>query len=367
MPVRHEHGTMGKSDFICNVLVLGRTGSGKSSLLNYLTGEKLADSGVGKPVTGEGIYEYETKVNGQPVRIFDSWGIEANKTEEWNKLLASELSKRGADKDISEWFHAIVYCINGAGHRVEDIDIAIIKDFIDSKNHIVVVCTNADKIDSSDEQKLKECIVKECGITKDGVVGTCSVSKQIRGSYSVPFGRDILQQSIFIGWKRSVIDLLPKRCIYLAEREIDHLRRKLKAKLYVNSGDISMWDNSEIVKEIGGLFSEFYGNIDEMLSKIVQHELSLCANCQQQLCEALLPGFNINNIRSLSSVVTGLNVLFPTDGTIERIFNWFLGCAKDNARKEIEELIDRNVCVLIANLKSQEPKIKAKIEEILLG
>ena len=67
-------------DFICNVLIIGETGAGKSTLLNYLCDKKIADTGTGKPVTGEGIYEYNVNINNQEVRLFDSWGIEAGKT-----------------------------------------------------------------------------------------------------------------------------------------------------------------------------------------------------------------------------------------------------------------------------------------------
>ena len=39
-------------DFRCNIVTLGKTGAGKSSLLNYLFGTTFK-SGVGKPVTGD--------------------------------------------------------------------------------------------------------------------------------------------------------------------------------------------------------------------------------------------------------------------------------------------------------------------------
>ena len=80
-----------KEDFKCNVLIMGKTGTGKSTLLNYICDANFAQTGTGKPVTGEGIYEYTVGINGQEVRVFDSWGIEAGKVDRWKKLVAQSL------------------------------------------------------------------------------------------------------------------------------------------------------------------------------------------------------------------------------------------------------------------------------------
>ena len=40
------------SMFTTNILILGKTGVGKSSLLNYLFGDEVAAVGAGRPITG---------------------------------------------------------------------------------------------------------------------------------------------------------------------------------------------------------------------------------------------------------------------------------------------------------------------------
>ena len=78
-----------------NAVIIGQTGVGKSSLINYLYGEKIAETGVGKPVTTNGFHEYDFELNGLPVCLFDSWGLEVGKDEQWMDDLNKEFQKRG--------------------------------------------------------------------------------------------------------------------------------------------------------------------------------------------------------------------------------------------------------------------------------
>ena len=42
-----------------NVLLIGKSGAGKSALLNYLLGEEAELTGSGKPVTGKGVFPHD--------------------------------------------------------------------------------------------------------------------------------------------------------------------------------------------------------------------------------------------------------------------------------------------------------------------
>ncbi len=55
-----------------NIIVLGHTGSGKSSFINYLVGQNMMTTGVGKPVTQNFDCYLDTSTFGLPVRLFDS-------------------------------------------------------------------------------------------------------------------------------------------------------------------------------------------------------------------------------------------------------------------------------------------------------
>ena len=100
----------------CTVVVVGKTGVGKSTLINGIFGERLAETGVGRPVT-QHFSEYS--VPGVPVTIVDSRGIELSQDlQEVTTELLGEIEKRlhgPADRHL----HMLWYCISAEGARFE--------------------------------------------------------------------------------------------------------------------------------------------------------------------------------------------------------------------------------------------------------
>ena len=59
-----------------NIIVAGKTGVGKSTLINSIFRENLADTGIGMPVTGH-MKQYSKK--NFPLSIYDTRGFELGK------------------------------------------------------------------------------------------------------------------------------------------------------------------------------------------------------------------------------------------------------------------------------------------------
>ena len=168
---------MGARAFPTNVLLLGKTGVGKSSLLNYLFGENQAETGVGRPVTGEGIFRHPTfPFHDMEITLHDSWGLEPDKGARWREIIEDEVRKHDT-KDIRDWFHTIIYCIDAQRSRIDDFELDIIQSLADSGNRLVFALTRAD---IAKPQEI-DAIHKVLGRWDFSRVPVCSVGRQLVG------------------------------------------------------------------------------------------------------------------------------------------------------------------------------------------
>lgn len=280
-----------EENFRCNVLIMGKTGTGKSTLLNYLCDEKLAETGTGKPVTGEGIYDYTAKINGQEVQIYDSWGIEAGKVDRWKKLLDDSLKSHGVDKDIENWFHSVIYCVQAGGGRVEDIDAEIIRRFISEGYLLTVVLTKADQIDEEDEAKMRSAILGELKGSIPSkmkgslnIIATCAEKKKMRAYESQPFGKEEVQKAILDGWKDTIVERLPKHvvaklCDYIDTWESQQIQMLGTEKI---SGLAE--NNASIYKEIEKSAGQLRTDISKVqLKRIFEEAIASCKKADTSL------------------------------------------------------------------------------------
>ena len=130
-----------------NIIVVGKSGVGKSTLINSLFRDKIAETGLGRPITTE-IRKIEKK--DYPMAIYDTPGFELSEGQQAKvKEEIIELIHKGlATGDINNAIHCIWHCINVGGNRTFDqTEINWLKELIEknkvTKVPIIVVLTQA--------------------------------------------------------------------------------------------------------------------------------------------------------------------------------------------------------------------------------
>ena len=107
-----------------NIIVAGKTGVGKSSLINYIFGKEVAKVGNGEPVTQE-IQEYN--LENDNITLFDTKGIEAKDYEETLQNIKKYLELKQSSPDENDDIHIAWLCISERGDRVEEADRELLK------------------------------------------------------------------------------------------------------------------------------------------------------------------------------------------------------------------------------------------------
>ncbi|MBU3157640.1 GTPase [Clostridium estertheticum] len=175
-----------------NVLILGKTGVGKSSFINYIYGENRRATGTGKPVTNKGIFKETFELENITVNIYDSWGLEANKADSWEAEIGNYLNEHNESMEIKDWFHTIYYCFSTQSARIENFEINnILKPLINKGNKVSIILTHSDVIGANDKSKAMIDLLKEkLNIDDLDIIKVASERKKLLGgTVKEPFGR----------------------------------------------------------------------------------------------------------------------------------------------------------------------------------
>lgn len=138
--IKNAHEEALKARGQANILIVGKTGSGKSTLINTVFQGRMAETGQGKPIT-QGMKKI-TK-GGIPVSIYDSKGLEV---KDYKPILAEmmkfiETTNRNVDS--KEHIHAAWICIAEGSRRVEDAEIELAQALSEKGIPVVIVITTA--------------------------------------------------------------------------------------------------------------------------------------------------------------------------------------------------------------------------------
>lgn len=130
-----------------NIIVIGKSGVGKSTLINSLFRGDFADTGLGRPVTQE---IRKIVKSDYPLSIYDTPGFELSSDQQDNVKdeVIKLISEVYSSNDINKTIHCIWYCINvGANRTFDSSEVEWLKEFSEknknSKVPIIVVLTQS--------------------------------------------------------------------------------------------------------------------------------------------------------------------------------------------------------------------------------
>ena len=176
-----------------NIIVAGKTGVGKSTLINAVFREKLAETGMGKPVT-----EHMRKLTKKdvPLAIYDTRGFELGKDvqAQVKQEVLDTINEGLATKDINQTIHCIWYCINTASNRVEPEEIEWIRELTKEKQvtkvPIIIVLTQSFSKKNADA--LRKMLIEE-NLNVLQVIPVLAEDYDIDDEYTAKaFGLDVL-------------------------------------------------------------------------------------------------------------------------------------------------------------------------------
>ncbi len=123
-----------------NILIAGRTGVGKSTLINSVFQGDFATTGQGRPVTQN---TREIKKEGIPLSIFDTRGLEMADFSKTLGALKEFVNERAQSNDANQYVHAAWICISEDSRRVEPAEEELVRMLVDKNIPVIAVITKA--------------------------------------------------------------------------------------------------------------------------------------------------------------------------------------------------------------------------------
>lgn len=145
-----------------NIIVAGKTGVGKSTLINSMFRDNLAETGIGKPIT-----QHMRKISkkGVPLNIYDTKGFELGKDaqKEVKKEILDTIKSGMSGTDVNKAIHCIWYCINTASNRIEPEEIEWLRDLAkeNSVTEVPVIIVLTQAFSKPNAEKMKNLIMDE--------------------------------------------------------------------------------------------------------------------------------------------------------------------------------------------------------------
>jgi len=263
-----------------SIVVMGKTGAGKSTLINSVLNEKVAPTGTGCAVTKENkIYVKCLPFEGEPAGIllsmYDTVGLEIN--ENITKKTINEIKKHiettklmAGNTDV----HIVWFCVNNRSNRMEPYELNLIKQL--SIEHEIPFIITVTQCFSDEPGELASTISKN--LAEIPQVRVLAEDYKLRSGSVKAFGVHELMRKSVMDYKSLKVRILEKKLAALgnfnniksnfknlARSRTIYYARKAKNCISLHSFPlfiVTPWvSRISIVKRIGG---ELVKSLDEL-------------------------------------------------------------------------------------------------------
>ena len=207
-----------------NIAVGGFIGSGKSTLINTILGEKRCQEAQGCSITNY-ISEYALKE--YPLNFIDFPGFRAKQGNIENTTVFMNCFKEKMEqmKEINEVIHCLLFCIKFEDRLFDEKDIEMKKVFdiiIKLKIKTFFIITQSEQFDTDEFQRFKENLLNALRQLKHNknlmnivfgenpesqIIPIFSFKKKMKGNFVKPFGLDNLFNSLFLYFESKKIPI----------------------------------------------------------------------------------------------------------------------------------------------------------------
>ncbi|MGL4740327.1 MAG: GTPase domain-containing protein [Sarcina sp.] len=240
-----------------NLLVMGKTGTGKSSFINYLASGEKVKVGAGKRITEEVIKKVD--INNFKVAMYDTRAIEVGSCWE-NSIFASfDAVKKKADFDI------ILYCFSSLENDLENKEIEKIVEIRRNKK-IIFIVTSDDIKKSAENGVLRK--LKGMGYTENDFVMVNSEEKLfLTGEKSLSYGKNEVFKAIRNKVEEEIAMDINSDFNIVISRRIPMWSLRCKNELKSNKSFFKMKDERKDDDDLVDDFNRYLKETEEALNE----------------------------------------------------------------------------------------------------
>lgn len=164
-----------------NIMVAGKTGVGKSTLINAVFGSNVAKTGSGKPVT-----QHLEEFNNHPrLSIYDTKGLELDEQSRnaaVNEIIAT-VDNKIKTNDINQAIHCLWYCIGVSSNRIEQIEIDILRKLSEETQLPIIIVLTKCYAKTARNEMLQA--LKEENLNVADIISVHAIDYEVDDNYTV--------------------------------------------------------------------------------------------------------------------------------------------------------------------------------------